>query len=72
MVGRTKGAADASIQVEFGDRLRGYRFAAAVRRADAQAGIRVWHTHKTVVVGLVGHASDANRALFREAAAISD
>ncbi len=54
-------------QVEFRDRLRGYRFASALRGSGAHPGVRIWHTNETVLVSLVaGRTSDASLTMLRD------
>ena len=63
MITTTQATNSTGMQAEFVDRLRGYRFAAEIRRSGAYPDVRVWHTHATVVVDLPGaRASDASLA----------
>ncbi len=55
-------------RLEFVDRLRGYRFAAELRRSGGSPKVGVWHTHQAVVVDLANrHPSEAALAMYQAA-----
>jgi hypothetical protein len=58
--------------VEFADRLRGYRFATELRASEGTPGVRVWHTHDRVIVGLSSRRpSAASLAMIQAASEVA-
>ena len=63
----TMGLPTTGMRVEFVDRLRGYRFAAELRKTDSAREVRVWHTDGKVIIDLPGvRGTDARRAALAE------
>ena len=58
--------APTGMRVEFIDRLRGYRFAAELRKSGAYHDVHVWHTLGSVVIDLpAARGTDARRAILQ-------
>lgn len=63
----TMGLPTTGLRVEFVDRLRGYRFAAELRKTDSEREVRVWHTDGKVIIDLPGvRGTDARRLALAE------